>query len=156
MMRCLLLHQLKPPVPISPPSWAVCSKIWSLLLGLLQSTWKNFNMNCTSILIKPRWIIPFGLHSAPYIFSSFADLLVWILTHNYGINFLLHYLDDFNTLGPPNSPVCQNNVNTCVQLFSEWGIPLHPDKLEGPSTCYRLAFHRTSLITLPLFWNPDH
>ena len=79
--------------------------------------------------------LPFGLCSAPYIFSSFADLLVWILTHNYGINFLLHYLDDFHTLGPPNSPFCQNNVNTCVQLFSEWGIPIHPDKLEGPPTC---------------------
>ena len=79
--------------------------------------------------------LPFGLRSAPYIFSSFADLIVWILKHNYGINFLLHYLDNFHTLGSPNSPVCQNNVNTCVRLFSEWGIPLHPDKLEGPSTC---------------------
>ena len=53
-------------------------------------------------------VLPFGLRSAPYIFSSFADLLVWILTHNYGINFLLHYLDDLHTLGTPNSPVCQN------------------------------------------------
>ena len=80
-------------------------------------------------------VLPFGLHSAPCIFSSLADLLEWILKHNYGINFLLHYLDDFHTLGPHNSPVCQNNVNTCVQLFAEWSIPLHPDKLEGPSTC---------------------
>ena len=79
--------------------------------------------------------LPFGLCSAPYIFSSFADLLVWNFTHNCGINFLLPYLDDFHTLGPPNSPVCQNNVNTCVQLFSEWGIPLHPNKLEVRSTC---------------------
>ena len=39
--------------------------------------------------------LPFGLRSAPYIFSSLADLLEWILKHNYGINFLLHYLDDF-------------------------------------------------------------
>ena len=52
-------------------------------------------------------VLPFGSHLAPYIFSSFADLLVWILTHNYSINFLLHYLDNFHTLGPPNSPVCQ-------------------------------------------------
>ena len=49
--------------------------------------------------------------------------------------FSLIIIDDFHTLGPPNSPLCQNNVNTCVQLLSEWGIPLHPDKLEGPSTC---------------------
>ena len=76
--------------------------------------------------------LPFGLRSAPYIFSSLADLLEWILKHNYGINFLLHYLDDFHTLGPPNSPVCQDNVNTCVQLFSEWGIPLQKINLRDP------------------------
>lgn len=48
---------------------------------------------------------------------------------------MLHYLDDFHNFSPPNSPVCPNNVNKCVQLFLEWGIPLHPDKIEGPSTC---------------------
>ena len=42
-------------------------------------------------------------------FINLADLLNenLILTHNYGINFLLHYLGVFHTLGPPNSPVCQ-------------------------------------------------
>ena len=94
--------------------------------------------------------LPFGLRSAPFIFSSVADLLEWILRHNYGLNFLLHYLDDFNTLGPPNSPACQYNLDTCIQLFKDWHIPLHPaciqlfkdwhiplhpDKVEGPSTC---------------------
>ena len=90
----------------------------------------------------------FGLRSAPYIFSSFADLLLCILTHNYGINFLLHYLNDFHTLGPFNSPVCQDNVNTCVQLFSEWGIPHHPDKLEGPSTCLMVLGIELDSMTL--------
>ena len=59
----------------------------------------------------------FGLRSAPFIFSCFADLLEWILKHNYGLNFLLHYLDNFFTLGPLNSPVCQNNLDLCLQLF---------------------------------------
>ena len=51
------------------------------------------------------------------------------------MNFLLHYLDDFNTWGPPNSFFCQNNLDTCIRLFKDWHIPLHPDKVEGPSTC---------------------
>jgi len=34
--------------------------------------------------------LPFGLHSAPYIFSSVADLVEWILEENYDIGFLLH------------------------------------------------------------------
>ena len=70
----------------------------------------------------------------PYIFSSVADLVEWVLKKQYDVSFLLHYLDDFHTLGPPNSQTCQRNLDTCIQQFQDWGIPLHPDKLEGPST----------------------
>ena len=78
--------------------------------------------------------LPYGLRSATFIFSSIANLPEWIL-HNYGLNLFLHYLDNFYTLGPPNSPVCQNNLDTCLWLYKDWSIPLHPNKLEGPSTC---------------------
>ena len=62
--------------------------------------------------------LPFGLRSAPFIFSSFADLLEWILKHNYEAQFLLHYLDDFHTLGPPDSPVCQQKPGyLCSSVF---------------------------------------
>ena len=79
--------------------------------------------------------LPFGLRSAPFIFTAIADMVEWILVHNYGVEFLRHYLDDFLTLGPPSSSVCQNNLTTCVQLCERLGLPLHPDKLEGPATC---------------------
>ena len=79
--------------------------------------------------------LPFGLRSAPYIFIAIADLVQWMLTHNYGVDFLRHYLDDFLTLGPPASPVCFNNLQACIQLCSKIGLLLHPEKLEGPSTC---------------------
>ena len=69
--------------------------------------------------------LPFGLHSAPYIFSSVADLMELVLKKQY---------DDFHTLGPPNSQTCQRNLDTCIQQFQNWGIPFHTDKLEGPST----------------------
>ena len=77
--------------------------------------------------------LPFGLRSAPYIFTAIADLVQWMLTQNYGVDFLRHYLDDFLTLGPPASPVCYNNLQACIQLCSRLGLPLHPEKLEGPS-----------------------
>lgn len=91
---------------------------------------------------------PFGLQSAPYIFSSFADLLEWILNYNYTTGFLLNHLDDFQTLGPLNSPVCQNNLDICVQLFKQWGIPLHLDKLEVPSTCLTVLGIELDTLTL--------
>ena len=36
--------------------------------------------------------LPFRLLFALYMFSSFVDLLEWILKHNYAIRFLLNYL----------------------------------------------------------------
>ena len=47
--------------------------------------------------------LPFGLHSAPFIFNAIADMVEWILVHPYQISALLHYLDDFITAGPPDS-----------------------------------------------------
>ena len=61
--------------------------------------------------------LPFGLRSAPSIFSSIVDLLEWILRHNYGVKFRLHNLDGVHILGPLNSPVCQNNFDLCIRLL---------------------------------------
>ena len=80
-------------------------------------------------------VLPFGVRSAPYIFMCLPDLVEWIATRNYGVTFLMHYLDDFHTLGPPSSSVCQHNLDRSIDRFSKLGNPLNPDKLEGPSTC---------------------
>lgn len=43
--------------------------------------------------------------------SAYRNVPVHSEKHNYfGLNFLLHYLDDFHILGPPNSPICQGPV----------------------------------------------
>ena len=52
----------------------------------------------------------FGLHSPPFIFTTIADLLEWILRQNYNIGLIKHYLDDFHTVGPPNSSQCSINL----------------------------------------------
>ena len=68
--------------------------------------------------------LPFGLRSAPFIFYSIADLLEWILKHNYGMKFLLHYLDDFHTLGPLNSSVWPEQPGFVHSAF--WGLGYPP------------------------------
>ena len=50
------------------------------------------------------------------------------------VKFILHYLDNLHTLDSPNSPVYQNKLDLRIRLFEDWGISLHPNKLEGPST----------------------
>jgi hypothetical protein len=76
--------------------------------------------------------LPFGLRSAPFIFDSVADLVEWILQHNYGFHYLYHYLDDYLTLDPAHSQECARNVAIANGLFSRLGLPLHPSKCVGP------------------------
>ena len=77
--------------------------------------------------------IPFGLRSAPKLFNIMADLLSWV-AQKAGVSYLIHYLDDYLTVGPPLSQVCQNNVDIFTSLCKDLGVPLATDKLEGPST----------------------
>ena len=79
--------------------------------------------------------LPFGLCSAPAIFNSVADLVEWILVNNYGINDLLHYLDDFIMAAPANSSICTSYLQVAVSVVACLGLPLHPQKCLGPASC---------------------
>ncbi|XP_065884002.1 uncharacterized protein [Dysidea avara] len=76
--------------------------------------------------------LPFGLRSAPKLFNVLADLLSWILKQMQ-VTPAMYYLDDFLTLGPPDSPLCANNLQKIKDTCSSLGIPLALDKIEGPS-----------------------
>ena len=62
-------------------------------------------------------VLPFGVRSAPHIFTCIADLVEWVAKQNYDVTFLMHYLDDFHTLSPPGSSVCQHNVDRSIDCF---------------------------------------
>ncbi len=79
-------------------------------------------------------VLPFGLRSAPFIFNSVAEMVEWILRHNYSIRDLLHYLDDYITAGPPECLDCARNIALASSVCQRLGLPLHPDKTVGPST----------------------
>ena len=76
--------------------------------------------------------LPFGLRSAPEIFNILADLLSCILEQR-EITPVIHYLDDFLTMGSADSATCHDNFTAIQQTCQELGIPLAPEKLEGPS-----------------------
>ena len=78
--------------------------------------------------------LPFGLRSAPKLFNILADLLSWILEKK-RTSPLIHYLDDFLTMGQEDSPACQNHLTTIKEVCQDLGIPLAMEKLEGPSQC---------------------
>ena len=77
--------------------------------------------------------LPFSLRSAPKIFNILADLLEWILKH-LGVTFVLHYLDDFLTMGSPDTSECHHNLQLLIEVCQMLGIPLAIAKVEGPTT----------------------
>ena len=81
--------------------------------------------------------LPFGLRSAPVIFSAVADALAWIMSRR-GVTWAIHYVDDFLTIGGPSSEECQQNMTIMHETCMLAGLPLEPSKTQGP-TC-RITF----------------
>ena len=77
--------------------------------------------------------LPFGLRSAPTIFTAIADVLQWVILKQ-GVTWVAHYLDDYITVGPPHSEVCQENLGVMLSTCRRLGVPVAPEKCAGPST----------------------
>ena len=77
--------------------------------------------------------LPFGLRSAPKIFTAVADALQWVML-KHGVSWVAHYLDDFIMVGPPGLPVCQRNVDEMLSSCCRLGVPVAPAKCEVPAT----------------------
>ena len=78
--------------------------------------------------------LPFGLRSAPKIFTAIADAVEWVAKQA-GVRFVIHYLDDFLLIGAPNSPECSKALETLLEIFRRLGLPVAVKKREGPATC---------------------
>ena len=65
-------------------------------------------------------VLPFGLCSAPIIFSAVADALQWIVQQR-GVEFIFHFLDDYITVAPPTSDLCATNLKAIKQACHDTG-----------------------------------
>lgn len=77
--------------------------------------------------------LPFGLRSAPLIFSAVADAMAWIMQQK-GVSWVAHYLDDFVTTGDPEGDECGRNADIMHGICEQLGMPVEPEKDEGPAT----------------------
>ena len=101
--------------PVQPDQW-----------GLLGFCWQD------RFFVDTR--LPFSSRSSPFIFNTFADLLLWILLFIGGIRCAIHYLDDFFICASCSSQ-CQRDMDTMQKFFSELGVPLASEKTVGPAQC---------------------
>ena len=93
------------------------------------------------LLLGMRWegkvyldtALPFGLRSAPKIFTALADGLIWIMIKQ-GIRSVLHYLDDYLFAGDPGTSECAEALQLALNLCERLGVPVAEKKVEGPVT----------------------
>ena len=77
--------------------------------------------------------LPFGPRSAPNIFTAVADALQWVMLQR-GVSVVDHYLDDFVTMGPPDTDSCRVNLDRILAVCRDLGVPFAIEK-QGPSQC---------------------
>ena len=84
--------------------------------------------------------LPFGLRSASRIFSRFAEVLLAILKSSNGGPYLQNYLDDFLIISAPTPNLCQSQLSQWLCVCHLLGIPIAPDRTEGPSSSLTFLF----------------
>ena len=76
-------------------------------------------------------VLPFGLRSAPKIFSAVSDAIAWAL-YCANVEHQIHYLDDFLFFSTPGlGAAILSNVLSVLALL---GVPISAHKTEGPSS----------------------
>ena len=83
--------------------------------------------------------LPFGLRSAPKIFSAVADMIAWAL-HCAGVQHQIHYLADFLFLGAPATGEAGRALGIALRVLEQLGVPIASQKTEGPACCLTLNF----------------
>ena len=76
--------------------------------------------------------LPFWLWSAPFLFNQVSDALEWVLKHNYGLQHVIHILDDF-FIAKATKVDCLGSFSTLLKVFMSLWVPTVAAKTLGPS-----------------------
>ena len=103
-----------------PTVWSQCTRRTGTSCGIC---WEG---NCYVDMA-----LPFGLRSAPLIFTAVADAIGWALLQS-GVELFIHYLDDFLFFSPP-APRPVNTLQMVLNTLRHLGVPVAHEKIEGPA-----------------------
>ena len=93
--------------------------------------------------------LPFGLRSAPKVFTAFADLVAWAI-HCRGVHWLLHYLDDFLLFGTLGTLEAASAAVMAMEVLANAGVPVAAYKTEGPSIAVSFLGIMVDTVLFPL------
>ena len=51
-----------------------------------------------------------------------------------GVTWSTHYIDDFLTMGQPNTTECRDNMDIILRVCEQLGVPLKAEKIKGPAS----------------------
>ena len=89
-----------------------------------KSDWPLLGIHWQGLFYVDK-VLPFGLHSSPFLFNRLAEALAFIAYHNCHIKDLLHYLDDYLLIQPSSSlSKASTTFSTLLSVFTGLGIPL--------------------------------
>ena len=83
-------------------------------------------------------MLPMGLSISCKIFECFSTAIQWIAQTHLSITYMLHILDDF-FIAERTEQDCGRHLDNFTNLCSIIGIPLAPEKTEGPSQILSFA-----------------
>ena len=91
--------------------------------------------NLLGVKVEGKYFIdcalPFRASISCKIFEDVASLIHWIVEKRVGHN-VVHYLDDFFTIHRLNI-ICSNIISVFKLVCNQIGMPMSPDKSEGPT-----------------------
>ena len=79
--------------------------------------------------------LPMGAARSCALFETFATFLEFHARSLTSSQSICHYLDDFLFVGKAGSRDCHNLLKSFQDMCKEVGVPLAPEKTEGPTTC---------------------
>jgi hypothetical protein len=91
--------------------------------------------------------LPFGLKSSGYRWELYAAALHYFFHHHLGVELVIHYVDDFLFVVDSREGGMALKA-AALELCTRLGVPMAPDKAEGPSEC--LTFLGIELDTVAM------
>ncbi|XP_021347069.1 uncharacterized protein LOC110454687 isoform X1 [Mizuhopecten yessoensis] len=79
-------------------------------------------------------VLPMGCSISCRLFEAFSSAIHWILEHKFQVSGVVHVLDDFLFVGPPDSRKCLDDLNNFLSFCSDTSIPIKQSKTELPTT----------------------
>ncbi len=83
--------------------------------------------------------LPMGASSSCAIFEEISSAVEWIAREKLSIPGTHHLLDDFLLAAPSQESHPVKYLDRFLEMCDQIGLPMAPDKTEGPSTCLSFA-----------------